>query len=92
MLDNMKDKTFLLMCTVRYCLGRKSYAVGWVRDLLIRHWNEIPKNDRKTILEDIKKYMNSKELPTWERLIWDRIIKLGIKDGLILERKNGKYT
>lgn len=84
MLDNMKDKTFLLLCTVRYCLGRQSYAVGWINDLLKRHWDEIPRNDRKTILEDIKKYMNSKELPTWERLIWNETIKLGIKDKLIV--------
>jgi len=92
MLDNMKniilenDKTFLIMCAVRYCLGRKSYAIGWIRDILKKEWNNIPRNDRKTILEDIKKYTNSKELPPWERLIWNQIIKLGIKDKLIVEK------
>ena len=86
MLDNMKDKTFLLMCTVRYCLGRKSYAVGWIHDLLIRHWDKIPRNDRKLILEDIKSYMNSKNGIAFDRMIWDEILELGIKDGLIMER------
>ena len=91
MLDNMRDKTFLLKCTVRYCLGRQSYAIGWIRDLLKRHWDEIPKNDRKAILEDIKKHMNGKYGTTLDRRIWQDILDLGIKDKLIVERKNGKY-
>ncbi len=87
MLDNMKDKTFLLRCTVRYCLGRQSYAGGWIRDLLKKHWNEIPKNDRKIILEDIKSYMNNIDITILDRMIWDEIIQLGIQDKLIIKEK-----
>jgi len=90
MLDNMKDKTFLLKCTVKYCLGRQSYAVGWIHDLLIRHWDDIPKNDRKSILKDIEKYQNG-YITSFNKNLWQEILDLGIKDGLIVERKNGKY-
>lgn len=87
MLDNMKDKTFLLMCTVRYCLGRRSYAVGWVHNLLVRHWNEIPQNDRKTILEDIKMHKKNFGFSTTDTKIWDEILDLGYKDKLIIKEK-----
>ncbi len=87
MLDNMKDKTFLLMCTVRYCLGRRSYAVDWIRDLLVRHWDEIPKNDRKTILEDIKKYKKTQGFEGIDETIWTEILDLGYKDKLIIKEK-----
>lgn len=86
MLDNMKDKTFLLLCTVRYCLGRKSYAVSWIHDLLVRHWNEIPKNDRKVILEDIKKYQNG-YITSFHKKLWQEILELGYKDKLIVKEK-----
>jgi len=92
MLDNMKDKTFLLMCTVRYCLGRQSYGVSWIHDLLIKHWDEIPKNDRKTILEYIKEHIHDRGYCSIDEELWQEILDLGIKDGLIMERKNGKYT
>lgn len=91
MLDNMKDKTFLLICTVKYCLGRQSYAVGWIRDLLKRHWKKIPKNDRKTILEDIKNHRHDRGFCAIDEELWDEILDLGYKDKLIVERKNGKY-
>ncbi len=86
MLDNMKDKTFLLKCTVRYCLGRRSYAVGWIHDLLVKHWDEIPRNDRKSILEDIRGYMNAKNGINFDRMIWDEILELGYKDNLIVRK------
>ena len=99
MLDNMKDKTFLLMCTVRYCLKSQSSIVGWIHDLLIRHWNEIPRNDRKTILEDIKNHRHDKGFypitfdgstdfieigNAFNKELWDEILELGIKDKLIV--------
>ena len=70
MLDNIQDKTFLLICTVRYCLGRQSYAIGWIDQLLKRHWDEIPRNDKRVILNDIKSYMDDKEGTTFHRNMW----------------------
>ncbi len=87
MLDNMKDKTFLLICTVRYCFDKQSYVVQWIRDLLVRHWNEIPRNDRKLILNDIKSYLNNKGSSDLYRIYWDEILQLGYKDKLIIKEK-----
>lgn len=92
MLDNMKDKTFLLICSIRYALGSQTYVVSEITKLLKRHWKNIPRNDRRVILGDIKSAMNNEKLTTLERMIWEEILTLGVKDGLIVERKNGKYT
>ena len=86
MLDNMKDKTFLLKCTVKYCLGKRSYAVGWIHDLLIKHWYEIPRNDRKSILEDIRIYQNG-YITSFNKKLWQEILDLGYKDKLIIKEK-----
>ncbi len=86
MLDNMKDKTFLLKCTVKYCLGKRSYAVSWIHDLLIKHWYEIPRNDRKSILEDIKIYQNG-YITSFNVKLWQEILELGYKDKLIIKEK-----
>ena len=85
MLNNIKDKTVLLKCTVKYCLGRQSYAVGWIHDLLVRHWDEIPRNDRKSILEDIKIYQNG-YITSLNKKLWQEILDLGIRDKLIVEK------
>ncbi len=88
MLDNMQDKTFLLICSVRYCLSRQqSYALGWIDKLLKRHWSEIPRNDKRVILNDIKNYLKNKEVTTLERMVWQEILDLGLKDGLIIKEK-----
>ena len=89
MLDNMKDKTFLLICTVRYALtlGRQSMAISWIHDLLRRHWKDIPKNDRKTILKDIKNHIYDKGFCLLDKQLWQDILYLGIKDGLIIKDK-----
>lgn len=85
MLDNIKDKTFLLMCTVRYCLGRQTYAIREINTLLKRYWEDIPRNDRKTILEDIKKYQNG-YITSFNKKLWDEILDLGLRDKLIVEK------
>ncbi len=85
MLDNIKDKTFLLKCTVKYCLGRQSYAIHWIHDLLIRHWYEIPRNDRKAILEDIQRYKNG-YITSKNKMLWQDILELGYKDKLIVRK------
>ena len=87
MLDNIRDKTFLLSCTVRYCLGRQTYFVGWITDILKNNWNKILRNDRKVILEDIKNHRHDKGFCSIDEKSWNEILELGIKDGLIIKDK-----
>ena len=39
---------------VRYCLGRKSYAVGECCDWVIKHWHELPEHTRALIEKDVE--------------------------------------
>ena len=77
----MNDKVFLIICTVRYCLGRQSYAVGWIRDILLKEWDNIPKNDRMVILKDIKSFTEKNFTMLNE---WNEILDLGVRDKLII--------
>ena len=86
MLDNMKDKTFLIICTVRYCLGRQTYAIREINTLLKRHWDDIPRNDRKVILKDIQEHRHDKGFCSIDEKLWDEILDLGLKDKLIVEK------
>ena len=40
--------------SVRYCLGRMSYAVSECTDWLIANWQEIPENTRAIIKQDVE--------------------------------------
>ena len=40
--------------SVRYCLGRRSYAVSECTDWLIANWQEIPEGTRVTIKRDVE--------------------------------------
>ena len=87
MLDNMKDKTFLLISTVRYALSSQTYAIAEINKLLKRHWFDIPRNDRKTILEDIKNHRHDKGFCSMDEELWQEILELGYKDKLIIKEK-----
>lgn len=49
----LNDAEGILVCAVRYCIGRRSYIVGscdrWVRQL----WSTLSPGTRKTIIDDI---------------------------------------
>ena len=79
-----KDKTITILCAIRYCLGRREYYTKSVCDTAIEEWNVIPLNDKKTILEEIQRYTKSNECTGLERMIWNKILKLGYKDKLIV--------
>lgn len=49
----MSDRDFLVVCAVRYCLGRQSYIVGTMTDYLKQNAAKINDADRRTILNDI---------------------------------------
>lgn len=65
-----KDRDFLLVCAVRYCLGRSSYIVSTMTDYLIKHAKEISLADLRVIANDIdeqKDYGASIDKHEWMR-------------------------
>lgn len=52
----MTDRDFLVVCAVRYCLGRQSYVVGMMADYLVKNAAHINSSDRRVILNDISRH------------------------------------
>lgn len=44
----------IVLCAVRYCIGRRTYTPQLVIDWCKRHWGELPENDRWVIQRDIE--------------------------------------
>lgn len=44
---------FMLLCSLRYCMGRQSYAVSVCCDFLREHWQEIDAKTRATMRRDL---------------------------------------
>jgi hypothetical protein len=45
--------SFMLLCAMRYCMGRRSYAVRSCCDYLRAHWREIDPRTRATMRRDL---------------------------------------
>lgn len=54
-----QDIGTILICALRYCMGRKTYMPSLVIDWAKRHWDEIHRNDQKTIYRDLDKAIKS---------------------------------
>ena len=50
----MNCPNWMIHQSVRYCLGRRSYAVSDCTDWLIKNWQEIPENTRAIIKQDVE--------------------------------------
>lgn len=54
---------FMLLCALRYCMGRQSYAVSVCCDFLRNHWQEIDAKTRATMRRGV-----AEELARYERM------------------------
>jgi hypothetical protein len=72
------NQDILLCCAFRYALGRRTYVVGTLVDILKSNWGNIPKSRRemfkKEIREAIKYNMCGSKYDIEE---WEEILKLG---------------
>ena len=44
----------IVICAVRYAIGRESYMPGLVQDFIMRHPEILTENDRQVIIRDIE--------------------------------------
>lgn len=66
----------------RYCLTRKSYAVGTAVELIQSNWDNINIPDRKLIQKEIKEHFqlySPAEKYDMDRTIWNVILELPIE-------------
>jgi len=57
----MNCPDWMIHQSVRYCLGRRSYAVSECTEWLIENWPEIPENTRSIIMKDIEMQIDMDE-------------------------------
>lgn len=62
----------MLICSFRYCLGRKTYVVRNCVDHLKKHWNKLNRIDKTLIQKEIKECDNlgfSCDIQDWNELL-----------------------
>lgn len=53
----MKNKELILVCALRYALGRRSYIVGVVEESILAEWNDLTPTCRASLVVDITEYL-----------------------------------
>lgn len=56
-LDFKKDDIDILIYAFRYALGRRTYAVGTVVDIIMDNWGELPANTIELIVREIREHL-----------------------------------
>ena len=67
----------------RYCLSRKSYAVGTGIEIIKSNWNILSDFDRKLIQKEIKEHFqlySPAEKYDMDRTVWEVILELPIEN------------
>ena len=65
----------------RYCLTRRSYAVGTAIEIIQANWNILSDSDRKLILKEIKEHFqlySPAEKYDMDKIAWEVILELPI--------------
>ena len=73
----------VLIYTFRYCLSRRSYAVGTAIEIIQSNWNILSEFDKKLIQKEIKEHFqlyNPAEKYDMDRKAWDVILELPIEN------------
>ena len=79
MIDFKNDDTLILLCAFRYALGRRTYIVSTVVDLVLHNWDNIPVHDKTLMKNEITEYkiMHGNIGDTMDEREWD---KISVKD------------
>ena len=67
----------------RYCLSRKSYAVGTATELIQANWNILSDFDKKLIQKEIKEHFqlySPAEKYDMDRTAWEVLLELPIEN------------
>ena len=75
-LDDPTQRALLLYAT-RYALGRRSYVVREITDLLKQHWRSLWAGDRQVIQRDIEEARDRRQLgDACDAIAWLQILEL----------------
>lgn len=79
MIKFKKDEGWmLLMCMLRYSLGRHTYIVGWCRNIIERNWKELEQHQQEQIQREIKEYFEiwKPEINCIDYKEWKKVLEL----------------
>jgi hypothetical protein len=70
------DQEIMLICAFRYALGRQSYIVGSVAQILKTNWNNLPKERKSFFKNEIREAIANDRIgdkfidkPTWNEIL-----------------------
>jgi hypothetical protein len=73
----------IIVYMFRYCLSRRSYAVGTAIEIIQLNWSVLSVPDRKLIHKEIKEHFelySPAEKYDMDRTFWDTILELPIEN------------
>ena len=73
----------VLIYMFRYCLSRKSYAVGTATDIIPANWSILSDFDKKLIQKEIKEHFelhSPAEKYDMDKIAWNIILELPIEN------------
>jgi hypothetical protein len=76
-------ETEIFIYMFRYCLTRRSYAVGTAIELIQKNWDVLSEFDKKLIQKEIKEYFqlySSAEKYDMGKKFWNVILELPIEN------------
>lgn len=82
---NKDDLNFLILCSLRYCLGRRTYAPDYFREILFKNLDKLTDNTKEIIIQEISDcddFGSDCDRAVWRR-IKERLIKLPKKRLLV---------
>lgn len=70
--DSSADKSLLLLAAFRYALGRRTYIVPTICEILISNVSHLTVQDRLTIVREVVEYWDT--LSAFDRCNWNRVL------------------
>ena len=71
------DRWLLLMCLIRYSLGRRSYIVGTATRIIEQNWEGLEKHEKKQVKREIEEYIRfAKDCDYITDRHWEKILEM----------------
>jgi hypothetical protein len=73
---NDVNQDILLFCAFRYALGRQTYVVGSICEIMRANWNNMPKSRREMFKKEIREAIKENraghekiDVPEWQSIL-----------------------
>lgn len=71
------NQDILMFCAFRYALGRRTYVVGTIVDILEANWGHMHSSRREMFKKEIREAMDKDRAGSvWDVQDWERILEL----------------